>query len=106
MSASACFFSGSVTNTHCQPCELLPVGAWMAISRHSSITDRSIGVSKSRRLRTARVGGRTAAADRLSFTSGSIAGMDEYVATNMANWDSRVPHHELGYGLDEYRDDP
>ena len=32
--------------------------------------------------------------------------MDEYVATNLANWNSRVPHHELGYGLDAYRNDP
>src|SRR6478672_2154446 len=106
MSARACFLSGSVTNTHCQPWELLPVGAWVAISRHSSITDRSTGLSKSRRLRTARVVVRTSSADRLSFTSGSIAGMDEYVATNLANWNSRVPHHELGYGLDAYRSDP
>src|SRR6478735_4925905 len=106
MSARACFLSGSVTNTHCQPWELLPVGAWVAISRHSSITDRSTGVSKSSRLRTARVVVRTSSADRLSFTSGSIAGMDEYVATNLANWNSRVPHHELGYGLDAYRSDP
>src|SRR6478736_8456973 len=106
MSASACFFAGSVTITHCQPCELLPVGACSAISRHSSITDRSTGLSKSRRVRTARVVVRTSSADRLSFTSGSIAGMDEYVATNLANWNSRVPHHELGYGLDAYRSDP
>ena len=34
---------------------MLPVGAWMAISRHSSTTERSTGLSKSSRLRTARV---------------------------------------------------
>ena len=31
---------------------------------------------------------------------------DEYVAINLANWNSRVPHHVLGYGLDRFRDDP
>jgi len=29
-----------------------------------------------------------------------------YAEVNRANWDSRVPHHEQGYGLDRYRDDP
>ena len=32
--------------------------------------------------------------------------MDEYAALNMANWNSRVPHHELGYGIEAYRTDP
>ena len=31
---------------------------------------------------------------------------DEYLAINLANWNSRVPHHVEGYGLDRYRDDP
>lgn len=32
--------------------------------------------------------------------------MDDYLAVNLANWNSRVPHHVAGYGLDEYRRDP
>lgn len=32
--------------------------------------------------------------------------MDEYAATNLANWNSRVPHHEAGYGIDAFRADP
>jgi SAM-dependent methyltransferase len=32
--------------------------------------------------------------------------MDEYLEVNLANWDSRVPVHEQGYGLDSFRDDP
>ena len=31
---------------------------------------------------------------------------DEYLAVNLANWNSRVPHHVVGYALDRYRDDP
>lgn len=31
---------------------------------------------------------------------------DEYLAINLANWNSRVPHHVIGYQLDRYRDDP
>ena len=31
---------------------------------------------------------------------------DEYLTVNLANWNSRVPHHVIGYGLDKYRDDP
>lgn len=27
-------------------------------------------------------------------------------ATNLANWDERVPIHEAGYGLERYREDP
>jgi 2-polyprenyl-3-methyl-5-hydroxy-6-metoxy-1,4-benzoquinol methylase len=30
----------------------------------------------------------------------------EYARVNLANWNSRVPHHEAGYGLQAYRDDP
>ena len=69
-------------------------------------------MSKSRRLRTARVVVRTSSAERLSFivssmtVRGRLMRVDEYVATNLANWNSRVPHHELGYGLDAFRDDP
>jgi SAM-dependent methyltransferase len=29
-----------------------------------------------------------------------------HLAINLANWESRVPLHVLGYGLDAYRDDP
>ena len=32
--------------------------------------------------------------------------MDEYVAVNLANWNSRVAHHELAYGLEKFRGDP
>ena len=32
--------------------------------------------------------------------------MTDYVAVNLANWNSRVPHHERGYGLDDFRADP
>jgi SAM-dependent methyltransferase len=31
---------------------------------------------------------------------------DDYLVTNLANWNSRVPFHEQGYGLDAFRDDP
>jgi 2-polyprenyl-3-methyl-5-hydroxy-6-metoxy-1,4-benzoquinol methylase len=31
---------------------------------------------------------------------------DDYVEINRSNWDSRVPIHERGYGLDRYRHDP
>jgi SAM-dependent methyltransferase len=31
---------------------------------------------------------------------------DAYLSINRANWDSRVPFHEQGYGLEEFRDDP
>ena len=30
----------------------------------------------------------------------------DYRDINRANWDSRVPHHEAGYELDKFRDDP
>ena len=32
--------------------------------------------------------------------------MGDYREINLANWNSRVPHHEKGYALDRYRDDP
>jgi len=31
---------------------------------------------------------------------------ESYRQVNLANWNSRVPHHEIGYGLDAYRVDP
>jgi SAM-dependent methyltransferase len=32
--------------------------------------------------------------------------VSDYAAVNLANWNSRVAHHEVGYRLDRYRDDP
>jgi SAM-dependent methyltransferase len=32
--------------------------------------------------------------------------MTDYVGLNRAHWDSRVPHHVVGYHLEEYRTDP
>ena len=32
--------------------------------------------------------------------------VDGYARINLANWNSRVPHHETGYQLGTYRDDP
>lgn len=32
--------------------------------------------------------------------------MSDYLAVNLANWNSRVPHHVAGYGLEHYRSDP
>ena len=32
--------------------------------------------------------------------------MSDYLAVNLANWDSRVPHHVQGYGLERFRSDP
>jgi SAM-dependent methyltransferase len=32
--------------------------------------------------------------------------MSDYVNVNLANWNSRVPHHVRGYGLEQYRTDP
>jgi SAM-dependent methyltransferase len=32
--------------------------------------------------------------------------MPDYLAVNRANWDSRVPHHLAGYGIERYREDP
>src|SRR6478735_12271433 len=69
MSASAFFFSGSSTNTHCQPWELEPVGACSARSRHSISTSRGTGFSRSSRLRTERVVVRTSSAERLRVTA-------------------------------------
>jgi SAM-dependent methyltransferase len=31
---------------------------------------------------------------------------ERYLTVNRANWNSRVPLHALGYGLDKFRDDP
>src|SRR6478609_2353957 len=64
------FLAGSVTNIHCQACELEPVGAWRASSRHSSSTSRSTGRWRSSRLRTARVVESTSSAERLRFMGG------------------------------------
>jgi SAM-dependent methyltransferase len=32
--------------------------------------------------------------------------VSEYVELNRSHWNSRVPHHVAGYGLDRYRSDP
>jgi SAM-dependent methyltransferase len=32
--------------------------------------------------------------------------LPDYRAVNLANWNSRVPHHERGYGLERYLSDP
>jgi SAM-dependent methyltransferase len=32
--------------------------------------------------------------------------VSDYRAVNQANWNSRVPHHEQAYGLDDFRADP
>lgn len=32
--------------------------------------------------------------------------MDDYRDVNLRNWESRVPHHEAGYGLERFREDP
>src|SRR6476620_9665 len=69
MSASAFFFSGSSTNTHCQAWALEPVGACSARSRHSSRTSRGTGFSRSSRLRTERVVVRTSSIDRFKVMS-------------------------------------
>src|ERR1700757_1714082 len=66
MSPIAFFFSASSTNTHCHPCELEPVGACSANSRHSVSTSRDTGLSKSRRLGTGGVVLRTSSTDRFS----------------------------------------
>src|ERR1700721_715019 len=70
MSALAFFLSASSMNSHCQPCELEPVGACSARSRHSFSTSRLTGLSKSRRLRTERVVVRTSSKDRLRVMGG------------------------------------
>lgn len=33
-------------------------------------------------------------------------GADRYLEVNRRNWESRVPHHEAGYGLERFLDDP
>ena len=37
---------------------------------------------------------------------GKVHQPDDYLAINLANWNSRVPHHVAGYGLDAFRSDP
>jgi SAM-dependent methyltransferase len=32
--------------------------------------------------------------------------VNDYLAVNLANWNSRVAHHEKGYGLEHFRADP
>jgi SAM-dependent methyltransferase len=32
--------------------------------------------------------------------------VSDYVKINLANWNSRVAHHEQGYGLEQFRSDP
>src|SRR5205807_9829563 len=61
-------FPPSVTTTHRQPCWLPPVGAWVARSRHSSITSAGTGLSRSSRLRTARVVVSSSSTDLRSIT--------------------------------------
>ena len=63
---AAARLSASVTTIQRQPCELPPVGAWIARRRHSSITSGSTGRSRSRRLRTERVVVRTWSTDARS----------------------------------------
>src|SRR5579885_1667091 len=63
--ASRCW--ASVTTTKCQPWLLLPVGAWVASSRHSLISSGSTGREKSRRLRTERVVDSSSSGERFSI---------------------------------------
>lgn len=37
---------------------------------------------------------------------GTVDELPDYRVVNLANWNSRVPHHENGYELHEHRDDP
>src|SRR5580698_1304229 len=55
MSARAARLAGWVTTMKRQPCKLEAVGACRAMFKHSSMTSRSTGRPKSRRLRTVRV---------------------------------------------------
>jgi SAM-dependent methyltransferase len=32
--------------------------------------------------------------------------VNDYIAVNRANWDSRVPHHVAAYGIERFREDP
>src|ERR1700758_2638022 len=84
MSAIAFFLSASSTNTHCQPCALDPVGAWIASSRHSSSTSRGTGFSRSSRLRTERVVVRTSSTDRFSGVMGG-----DYIRSHDIRIDAR-----------------
>jgi SAM-dependent methyltransferase len=36
----------------------------------------------------------------------NLVTVDDYRSINLANWNSRVPHHEQGYALEPYRLDP
>src|SRR5271169_486309 len=73
MSPIAFFFSASSTKTHCQPCELEPVGACSAKSRHSIRTSCDTGLSKLRRLRTERVVVRSSSTERLRAMPGDYS---------------------------------
>jgi SAM-dependent methyltransferase len=35
-----------------------------------------------------------------------VSAVSDYEAVNLAHWNSRVPHHEQGYRLEQFRDDP
>jgi SAM-dependent methyltransferase len=37
---------------------------------------------------------------------GNVDAVEDYRAINLSNWNSRVPVHEQGYGLQPFRDDP
>src|SRR4029453_16644235 len=122
MSASACFFAWSSTTIQCQPWLFEPVGAWIAISMHSSTIERSTGRSKSRRFRTDRVVVSTSSAVRFRCIAGvcqrraTMFGVDErdapdpgdYQRLNRSNWASRVAHHTASteYGLERFTSDP
>ncbi len=41
-----------------------------------------------------------------SLAHRELAVSSDYLAVNLANWNSRVPFHEQGYGLERYRADP
>src|SRR6201987_5816549 len=90
MSPIAFFFSASSTNTHCQPCELEPVGACSANSRHSISTSRLTGLSKSRRLRTERVVVRTSSTDRLRVMSAGYIRLYERRTDTRGFWPANV----------------
>src|ERR1700720_668890 len=58
--------SASVTTTQRQSCALLAVGACIASRTHSTMTSRSTGRVRSRRLRTARVVVRSSSTEEMS----------------------------------------
>src|ERR1700730_2352092 len=93
------FFSGSVTIIHCQPWELLPVGAWMATSKHSMISSRETGLSKSSRFRTARVVVRilwASISDIVAAALGRVVRRCELVARLRRKIRERLVHIVLG----------